>query len=355
MKHIFQCILFFRTADELGKGGTLSGNKRLVYALLKILRKIHEEADSESSTSFKMKYTVENALREEIYETEPVSKSLQMVLQNWTTEDKKFEGVCLELRNIGISQIKIDFEKEGGGLMFIKRAQVSPLSIEEPKPISPSPFRKRFKLFVTVLTLITIGGLGLGGILAFQQYVPKSEIPKQNAFSEEKDGNNSLSLVEIFNTPSYYHHITTEISITSKTVTSDVMLITGGYDGSHRLSSVEIFEPDNLSLTCTLPDMTVARYYHAAVAMTVCGGDHYGDVSQSCETFDGKQWRVTYQLQQNRENHVMWQSLNKGMVIMGGWESSVDTIETLQDDGSSVMEQWKLKYDTRYGDITNTE
>ena len=67
-----------------------------MYALLKILKKIYEEADSESSTSFKMKYTVENALREEIYETEPLSKSLKMVLQNWTSEDNKFEGVCQE-------------------------------------------------------------------------------------------------------------------------------------------------------------------------------------------------------------------------------------------------------------------
>ena len=41
---------------------------------------------------------------------------------------------------------------------------------------------------------------------------------------------------------------------------------------------------------------------------------------------------------------------------MGGCEGGTvtrDTVETLQDDGSSVMQQWKLKYNTAYGDITN--
>ena len=134
----------------------------------------------------------------------------------------------------------------------------------------------------------------------------------------------------------------------------DVMLITGGSDGNNRLSSVEIFDPNNPSLTCSLPDMTVTREHHAAVGMTVCGGNNYKDGSQSCETLDGQQWTVTHQLEQKRWAHVMWQSPSKGIMNMGGWYSGTEnTVETLQDDGSSEMEQWNLKYDTRYGDSTN--
>ena len=181
-------------------------------------------------------------------------------------------------------------------------------------PISSSPYTKWIKFSVAVLLLITIVGSVLGGILAIKKTGPAENV----------------------------------------NVTSDVMLITGGHDES-TLSSVEIFDPNNPSLTCTLPNMTVTRDFHAAVAMTVCGGDHYGDVSQSCETLDGQQWTVSQQLQQKRENHVMWQSPSKGMMLMGGWDSSGNTVESLREDGSSVMEQWKLKYDTRYSDITNTE
>ena len=82
------------------------------------------------------------------------------------------------------------------------------------------------------------------------------------------------------------------------------MLITGGVDES-RLSSVEIFDPSNPSLTCTLPDMTVARYEHAAVGHTVCGG---GAGLLTCETLNVRQWTVSHSLQQKRAHHVMWQS-----------------------------------------------
>ena len=131
--------------DEEGKGGTLSGKKRLVYALLKILKKIHEEADSESSTSFLMKYTVENALKEEICETKPVTKSLKMVLQNWSSTESRFVGICKELKAIGITEIRIEFEKDGGGLEFIRGTEFSVMNIEEghlaPKSRSPFPIK----------------------------------------------------------------------------------------------------------------------------------------------------------------------------------------------------------------------
>ena len=58
------------------------------------------------------------------------------------------------------------------------------------------------------------------------------------------------------------------------------MLITGGW-GDGRLSSVEIFDPNNLSLSCQLPNMTVGRNSHAAVGRTVCGG--YEEGLKTCD------------------------------------------------------------------------
>ena len=42
-------------------------------------------------------------------------------------------------------------------------------------------------------------------------------------------------------------------------------------------------------------------------------------------------------------------------MIMGGWSKGTlrETVEALQDDGSSVIQSWNLNYDTVYGDITN--
>ena len=89
----------------------------------------------------------------------------------------------------------------------------------------------------------------------------------------------------------------------------EVMLIAGGIThGYNWLSSVEIFDPSNPSLTCTLPDMNVTRYFHAAAGLTVCG-DH-DDGSQSCETWDGGggQWTVSHQLHQKRKYLVRGKS-----------------------------------------------
>ena len=121
----------------------------------------------------------------------------------------------------------------------------------------------------------------------------------------------------------------------------NVILITGGLDGKalEALSSVEVFDPSNPSLNCTLPSLSVERFHHAASGLTVCG--HFWD-EQSCETLDEHQWTVSHQLEQKRKSHVMWQSPNKGVLLMGG-EYGENTVETLQDDGNSVMQQWKLK------------
>ena len=126
----------------------------------------------------------------------------------------------------------------------------------------------------------------------------------------------------------------------------DVLLITGGKtDGNVELSSVEIFVPSNPSLVCNLPDMTVARSYHASVGGLVCGG---AGAEKSCEELSGAKWRVSHSLQQKRYAHVMWQTPSQEIRLMGGYYSE-DTTERLQQSGAG----WRLQHWTMYGDITN--
>ena len=156
--------------NERGTGGTLSGNKRLVYALLKIFKKIFVEADNESSTSFMMKYTVENALKESKYETEPVTKSLKMVLQNWTSTDNKFVGVCQELREIGVKGIQFDFETEGGGLVFtLEEGRDMDIEAGEPKEVSLKT--KVYWILAVIMGVMVIGGIVVG--IQFNKPGPK--------------------------------------------------------------------------------------------------------------------------------------------------------------------------------------
>ena len=66
-----------RRPDEDGTGGSLSGKKCEVYVLLKIFKNIFEAI----ITSFALKYSVDRALADEKYETEPIGSSLLRVLR----------------------------------------------------------------------------------------------------------------------------------------------------------------------------------------------------------------------------------------------------------------------------------
>ena len=197
--------------------------------------------------------------------------------------------------------------------------------------------------------LITIVELVLSGILAIKEPMPAQNVSYDMWMMK---ANEAMKAME--------PHIQMEferlagVPMVSSTSSSDVMLITGGDSRSNRLSSVEIFDPSNPSLTCTLPDMTVARHEHAGVGMTMCGGAKGG--RQSCEMFDGQQWVRSHSLlQEYRIGHVMWKSPNKGMMLMGGscCYGKENTVETLLEDGSSVMQPWKMQYRTGYGHTTN--
>ena len=48
---VFQSVLFLKPGDENDSGGTLSGNKKKVYVIMKILKKCFEDVNI---TSFKV-------------------------------------------------------------------------------------------------------------------------------------------------------------------------------------------------------------------------------------------------------------------------------------------------------------
>ena len=118
------------------------------------------------------------------------------------------------------------------------------------------------------------------------------------------------------------------------------MLITGGW-GDGRLSSVEIFDPDNPSLSCQLPNMTVGRNSHAAVGRTVCGG--YEEGLKTCETLENGQWQVSHGLDQYTAEHEMWQSPSQGVIILGGRFRRTST-ERLSGNGTA----FSLQHGTLY-------
>ena len=98
-----QTLLFL---DE----NTLSGNKLFVYIIMKILRK----CTGANLTSFKIKFSVHNALRHSRYETADIGTLLERVLRYWTVRDK-FNGVEDTLANIGVQRVEV----KNDGLLFV--------------------------------------------------------------------------------------------------------------------------------------------------------------------------------------------------------------------------------------------
>ena len=102
-----QSLLFLRPDDESGSGGTLSGNKKDVYVLLKIIKLIRNG----SVTSFTLKYAIDRGLEDVVYETAALGPSLERVLRYFTLRGK-LDGVHDDLAKIGVKAIKIYHEEE---------------------------------------------------------------------------------------------------------------------------------------------------------------------------------------------------------------------------------------------------
>ena len=80
---------------------------------MKILKKVFV-IDGENTTSFRMKYAVEDILDNRKYETEPVGSSLEKVVDQ---EGYNFVEVSKPLKDVGVIEVQIDYENEG--LQFI--------------------------------------------------------------------------------------------------------------------------------------------------------------------------------------------------------------------------------------------
>ena len=106
----------------------MSGNKRLVYVMMKILKKCYEDVNITSFKVdtlsniiilaiflFQMKFAVDRSLEGRRYETDPIGPSLQRVLRYWTVRNKFEEArIHPDLREIGVTSIRVQEE----GLLF---------------------------------------------------------------------------------------------------------------------------------------------------------------------------------------------------------------------------------------------
>ena len=98
-----------------GYGGTLSGTRRDVYCILKIMKMITDEDIS----TFDLKFAVDRALEDQQYETRGIGPSLQRVLSHYTFRDKKFRGVHKALKKSGI--INVSVTNGWDGLFFLSK------------------------------------------------------------------------------------------------------------------------------------------------------------------------------------------------------------------------------------------
>ena len=101
----------FLKEGSSSRSGTLAGNKKLVYVLMKILKKCTDD----SITSFLMKFAVDRALDDKRYETAQVGASLRRVLRYYTVRTK-FTGVHPSLADIGVKDIEVRVD----GFLFKK-------------------------------------------------------------------------------------------------------------------------------------------------------------------------------------------------------------------------------------------
>ena len=91
----------------------MSGKKKDVYVLLKIMKLIC----SGSVTSFSLKFATDRGLEDVVYETAALGPSLERVLRYYTLRGK-LDGVHDDLAKIGVKAIKIYYEEEEFEFVF---------------------------------------------------------------------------------------------------------------------------------------------------------------------------------------------------------------------------------------------
>ena len=119
-------------------------------------------------------------------------------------------------------------------------------------------------------------------------------------------------------------------------------MVTGGYGGSGRLTSVEVLSSEGTPL-CTLPPLPTVRWYHTQDGLLTCGG--WGGYT-TCVLLSAGGWVVSHNLLEDRAGHSSWQS-PAGLVLIGGGDSNTrTTTELLSSSDSSSSYNFTLQYDT---------
>ena len=116
------------------------------------------------------------------------------------------------------------------------------------------------------------------------------------------------------------------------------ILITGGVGTE---TSVEVILSDGT--ICNLPPLPEARNRHSQSGLTACGGKD-SDARKTCTTFSNGAWATSHNLDQDRMNHVSWNS-PIGLMLLGGGISE-RTTSLLSTTTFSVSAQFELPYDT---------
>ena len=118
------------------------------------------------------------------------------------------------------------------------------------------------------------------------------------------------------------------------------IIITGGAGESAGITSVEVILSNGTH--CTLPPLPDARYRHSQSGLTACGGVY--PTGGTCTTFSNGAWATSHNLDQDRMNHVSWNS-PIGLMLLGGGISE-RTTSLLSTTTFSVSAQFELPYDT---------
>ena len=143
------------------------------------------------------------------------------------------------------------------------------------------------------------------------------------------------------------------------------VLIAGGWDGSTRVSSAEVFNPST-GTTCSVGDLPTSRTGLSLCHEMACGGwpsfrwiyfilkkvkliinTNQYPRRRSCVKFeaDGTFTPLSVTLVEERENHLCW-SLPSGEVLLLGGDKSPTTTERISSDGSSSSADFTLQNET---------
>ena len=118
-------------------------------------------------------------------------------------------------------------------------------------------------------------------------------------------------------------------------------------DLNTRSSSVDLIHTNGTHL-CSLPDLPAQRWGHTQNGLVICGGtDCCVDTRKSCVTFSSGTWQETHTLRKERRHHTSWTS-PQGVVMIGGYESGMQTTTELLNDNGGSTYSFSLDYITTY-------